>query len=183
MLPVPGDFTPEFVVTALEEAGRTLLSLPITGVRPAGYRSNMPEVVRQFNESYGTDPDPIRAPTPSSRAISQMDVVLNWIALIPADRFVVRRVVQCRSLTNPITGRHLYTWSRLGAHLHCDYRAAQRWHAEGIATIVTRLNQPGLCALAAGAVGPGTKLVNEALARIKAAAPARKRTPAAMEFV
>jgi hypothetical protein len=182
MLPVPGEFTPEFVVAALEEAGRTLLALPITGVRPAGYRCNMPEVVRQFHESYGTDPVPLRAPTPSSKAISAMDVVLNWISLIPADRFVIRRVVQCRALTNPITGKHLYTWSRLGVHLHCDYRAAQRWHAEGIATIVARLNQPGLCAAAGGPAGPSTRLVNEAMARIKAQNPVRARTPKAIEF-
>lgn len=159
MLPTPGEFTADCVAAALERAGRTLLSLPITGARPSGYRSNMPEIVREVTEAYGYSEEMARPPVPSPAAVSEMDRVLGWVSLIPQDKFVIRRVVQCRALINPRTGRHIYSWRKLGTFLHCDLRAAQRWHAEGIATIVARLNQPGLCAAAAGSVGPSRQLV------------------------
>lgn len=183
MRPTPGEFTADYVAAALERAGRTLLSLPITGARPAGFRSNMPEVVRDITEAYGYNDEMIRAPAPSPRAISEMDQVLGWVSLIPVDKFVIRRVVQCRALINPLTGRHLYSWARVGKQLRCDFRAAQRWYAEGIATIVSRLNQPGLCALAGGSVGPARDLVNEALAKIKAAEPVRRKRITVADFV
>lgn len=183
MRPNPGDFTTEFVVASLEEAGRTLLSLSIRGARPAGYRSNMPEIVREAVEAYGYSEETLRPPTPSSRAISDMDWILGWVSLIPTDKFVMRRIVHARSLINPISGRHIYSWRKLAIFLRCDRDAAQRWHAHGIATIVARLNQPGLCALAGGQVGPGTKLVNEALAHIKAAQPAKRKQITAVEYV
>lgn len=183
MRPSPGEFTAEYVVATFERAGQTLLSLPITGSRPAGYRSNMPEIVRQFAEAYGTTEEELRPATPSARAISEMDEVFSWVSLIPADRFVVRRVVQCRALVNPLTGRHLYSWAKLGKHLRCDFRAAQRWHAEGIATIVARLNRPGLCTVTGGPIAPSAATVRDALAQIKAAEPARRRQVRAVEFV
>jgi hypothetical protein len=92
-------------------------------------------------------------------------------------------VVQCRALVNPRTGRHVYSWRKLAAVLRCDLRAAQRWHAEGIATIVGRLNQAGLCAAAAGSVGPSRQLVGEALAGIKATEPIRRKPIKAIDFV
>lgn len=182
MRPSPGEYTAEYVVASLEEAGRTLAALPITGARPVGYRSNMPDVVREFTEAYGYSVETLRPAAPSSRAISEMDEALSWISLIPKDKFVVRRVLQCRAMIHPLNGRHIFSWGKLAKHLHCDFRAAQRWHAEGIATIVTRLNQPGLCALAGGAVGPSPRLVADALARIKAAAPVRRKQITSVEF-
>jgi hypothetical protein len=183
MLPAPGHFTTEYVAAVLERAGQTLLCLPIAGARPSGYRSNMPDIVREVTEAYGYSDEMVRPPVPSPAAISEMDRVLGWVSLIPQERFVIRRVVQCRALVNPRTGRHVYSWRKLAIFLHCDLRAAQRWHAEGIATIVSRLNQPGLCNVAAGSVGPSRQLVREALARIKAAEPVRQKPITAVEFV
>jgi hypothetical protein len=59
--------------------------------------------------------------------------------LIPLDRYVLRRVVGARSLVHPITDRHLFPWRRLGKALGADHKAIQRWHAQGIAMIVTAL--------------------------------------------
>lgn len=109
MRPSPGEFTADYVIAALERAGQTLLSLPIAGARPAGFRSNMPEIVRQVAEAYGADPEEMRPATPSARAISEMDEALNWVSLIPQDKFVLRRVIQCRALVSPRTGRHVYS--------------------------------------------------------------------------
>jgi hypothetical protein len=143
----------------------------------------MPEIVREVTEAYGYSEEMARPPVPSPAAVSEMDRVLGWVSLIPQEKFVIRRVVQCRALVNPRTGRHVYSWRKLAAFLRCDLRAAQRWHVEGIATIVSGLNQPGLCSAAAGSVGPSPKLVREALTRIKAAEPVRQKPITAVEFV
>jgi hypothetical protein len=143
----------------------------------------MPEIVREVTEAYGYSEAMARPPVPSPAAVSEMDRVLGWVSLIPQERFVIRRVVQCRALVNPRTGRHVYSWRKLATFLRCDLRAVQRWHAEGIATIVSRLNQPGLCSMAAGSVGPSRQLVREALERIKAAEPIRRKPIKAVEFV
>ncbi len=69
-----------------------------------------------------------------------MDQALAWIALIPADKLVLRRIVGCRSLVSPLTGRHLFSWRRLARLLGADHKAISRWHANGIDLIVTALN-------------------------------------------
>ena len=70
-----------------------------------------------------------------------MDEALAWLQLIPQDRYVLRRIVGARSLVHPISDRHLYSWRRLGSVLGADHKAVQRWHAQGIATIVAGLRR------------------------------------------
>ena len=77
---------------------------------------------------------------PSAAAIDRMDRVLAWIPRIPVDKFVLRRVVGARCLVNPMTGRYLYSWRRLGTAIGADHKAVQRWHCRGIDLIVTALN-------------------------------------------
>ena len=72
-----------------------------------------------------------------------MDEAWAWLGRIPNDRYVLRRIVGARALINPATERHMFSWRRLGTLLGADHRAVQRWHREGIDTIVTSLNRPG----------------------------------------
>ena len=44
---------------------------------------------------------------------------------------MLRRIVGARSLVHPMTGRHLYSWRRLGTAIGADHKAVQRWHAQG----------------------------------------------------
>jgi hypothetical protein len=44
-------------------------------------------------------------------------------------------------LVHPISGRHLYSWRRLGELLRADHKAIQRWHAEGIRIIIFALRR------------------------------------------
>ncbi len=86
-----------------------------------------------------------RPPVPSAARITRMDEAFGWIAHIPLERYVLRRIVGARSLIHPISERHLFPWRRLGAVLGADHKAVQRWHAEAVAIIAR--------ALAGGAVG------------------------------
>lgn len=130
----------DFVVYRLEEAGTTLLSLPGTGWSTR-LRTSSLEIVRSALESYGWTEKQIRPPVPSAQRITRMDEALGWIALIPQDRYVLRRIVGARSLVSPTTERHLYPWRRLGTALGADHKAVQRWHAQGIDLIVAALNR------------------------------------------
>jgi hypothetical protein len=76
---------------------------------------------------------------------------LGWITLIPAERYVLRRIVGARSLVSPVTERHLYSWRRLGEVLGADHKAVQRWHAQGIDMLVgavSALRATGACGAA-----------------------------------
>jgi hypothetical protein len=123
------------VVYRLEEAGATLLALPGTGYSPRLRLSHL-DVVQSALEAYGWDKGRLRPAVPSAARITRMDEALGWIALIPRDRYVIRRIVGARSLVSPLTERHLYSWRRLGEVLGADHKAVQRWHAQGIDMLV-----------------------------------------------
>ncbi len=129
----------EFVVARLEEAGATLLSLPESGFSPR-MRNGALQVVHSAAEAYGWSSARLRPPVPSPERITRMDESFAWLALIPADRAVLRRLVSARALVSPLTGKHLYAWRRLAGLVGADHKAVQRWHAEGIRLIVRALN-------------------------------------------
>ena len=131
-----------YVIARLEEAGTTLLSLPATGYSTR-LRTSSIEIVRLAAESYGWADRPVRPAVPSAARITRMDEAMGWIGLIPADRYVLRRIVGARSLVSPMTDRHVFPWRRLGAAVGADHKAVQRWHAEGVRIIVAALAASG----------------------------------------
>ncbi len=132
------DIDADYVVYRLEEAGATLLALPGTGYSTR-LRTSSLEIVRTALEAYGWTEARIRPSIPAADKITRMDEAMSWIPLIPLESHVLRRVVGARSLVHPITDRHLFPWRRLGKALGADHKAIQRWHARGIAMIVTAL--------------------------------------------
>ena len=130
----------EAVLQRLEEAGRTLLALPNTGPSTRLVQGGL-EWIRDVSESYGRSAARIRPAVPDAAHITRMDQALAWIPLIPVDKFVIRRIVGARSLVSPMTGRHVYSWRRLGIAINADHKAIQRWHAQGIDLIVDSLRR------------------------------------------
>ena len=135
-------FDAALVIARLEEAGAVLLAMPNTGPTTK-LRTVRHDVVHSAVEACGWAliQSRLRPPMPSSVQISRMDEAMGWIATIPQDKYVLRRIVGARSLVSPMTERHLYPWRRLGALLGADHKAIQRWHAQGIELIVTALNR------------------------------------------
>lgn len=131
----------EYVVYRLEEAGRTLLALPHSGFSTR-LRMSRHDIVRAAAESYGWSEagGRLRPAIPDSARITRMDEALDWIPLIPEDKYVLRRIVGSRALVSPLTERHLFPWRRLAALLGADHKAIQRWHSQGVQLIVTALN-------------------------------------------
>ena len=138
--PLLAPLNADSVIARLEEAGRTLLSLPSTGPSTRLVQSGL-EWIRDAAEAYSPGKTKLRPAVPGALAISRMDTTMAWLALIPNDRYVLRRIVGARSLVNPLTDRHLYTWRRLGTAIGSDHKAVQRWHAQGVDMIVAALRQ------------------------------------------
>ena len=138
----PRELPPEYegLIACLEEAGATLLSLPTTGFSPNLKTSALP-ILREAAEAYGWSAAEVRPAMPSASRISRMDMVLSYLALIPQDRYMLRRIIGCRALVHPISGRHLFSWRRLAELLGADHKAIQRWHAEGIRIIIFSLRR------------------------------------------
>ena len=126
-----------YITYRLEEAGATLLALPGTGYSTRMKVSHL-DVVQEACEVFGgaSGSGQIRPPIPSAARITRMDEALGWIALIPRERYVLRRIVGARCLVSPVTERHLFSWRRLGAVMGADHKAVQRWHAQGIEMLV-----------------------------------------------
>jgi len=137
---LPARFDAASVIARLEEAGETLMALPASGPG-TGLRTSTLDIVRTAAESYGWTSGRLRPPTPPAARITRMDETLAWLALIPDDRYVLRRIVSSRMLVSPTTGRHLFPWRRLGLLLGADHKAIQRWHAQGIDLLVAALNR------------------------------------------
>ena len=129
----------EYVTYRLEEAGATLLALPSTGYTTR-LRTTVFEVVGGTVEAFPGETGRVRPPAPPAARITRMDEALSWVARIPPDRHVLRRIVGARALVSPVTERHLFTWRRLAVVLGADHKAVQRWHAQGILLIVQALN-------------------------------------------
>jgi hypothetical protein len=126
------------IITRLEDAGATLLAMPVSGYSTK-MRQMRFDVVHTALEAYGWETPAIRAPAPNAAAITAMDEALGWLRLIPETRFVLRRILGARALVHPLTGRHLYPWRRLAAILNADHKSVQRWHGDGITIIATKL--------------------------------------------
>ena len=131
----------ETVIARLEEAGTTLLCLPRTGPTTALKQTRYQFVAEALEAYAASDDSRPQLPIPPAARITRMDQALAWIPLIPADKLVLRRIVGCRSLVSPLTGRHLFSWRRLARLLGADHKAIARWHATGIDTIVATLNR------------------------------------------
>jgi Domain of unknown function (DUF6362) len=148
-VPVPSAYIDaETVIYRLEEAGHTLLCLPARG-HTTGLRQTRHQYVAEALEAYAAEETGRpQLPTPPAARITRMDQALAWIPLIPDEKLVLRRIVGCRSLVSPLTGRHLFTWRRLARLLGADHKAIQRWHAIGIDVIVGSLNRDAKLATA-----------------------------------
>ena len=105
-----------------------------------GLRTSAWPAVNASAEAYGWSGSRLKPAVPPAAAITRMDEALGWIRLIPQENYVLRRIVGARALVSPLTGRHLFSWRKLGTLIGADGRAVQRWHAKGIAMIVALLN-------------------------------------------
>ncbi len=130
--------TREWVLDNLELAGMTLAAMRLHRVGPAGIKGYWPEIL---HDDFIDMPKGLatRAALPGSREISHMDLVLRWVGLIPPDKAHLRRAVNLRLIVDPISGRSLVSWTKIGKILRCNRLTAKSWHEQGIGLITRGL--------------------------------------------
>lgn len=142
MRPARGEADPlrlKWLAARLEEAGATLLALPQRGAGPKLRQARWATAMSESEESAPATRR-LRPAIPGPADISRMDEAFAWVGLIPDDRLILRRIVHARSLVSPLTGRHIYSWRRLGDLLGADHKAVQRWHLDGLKLILRKLD-------------------------------------------
>lgn len=117
----------------LTEAGMTLATLRIKGVRPSGMKAYWPEIIADPDDLCWLRDSDAFLPPPTADAIARMDITLGWVSLLDDKRY--RTVINKRLIINPISGKFRWEWRKIGRALGIDYKTAQAWHrkaCEGI---------------------------------------------------
>lgn len=129
--------SPEELQRWLEWAGQCLLSLGGSGAGPQGYKVAWPIYAPDSKVAYGYSGERLRPPKLSSRDIRLMDEILLFPEFI--SEVQTKRIVGARSLVTPVSGRYLYSWSKIAFMLHLDRDTVKRRHSRGLAEIIGRL--------------------------------------------
>lgn len=156
--------TQDYVITRLENAGRTLMMLP-DRVRPTGYPSAWPqhlrefidtiEVVQELNEKgemravlkvikQDAGKPKIRA---SMRQINEMnEVIFNWLPRLSAQCLAKKTpwVARCTALAilhHPDTDKRVWSWAKLAEHFKQKSRQTpSNWYDDGVRILTHILN-------------------------------------------
>ena len=122
------NWTPLMVEERIVEAADVLRRLPEERVR--GYFGVWPEIVHDFADKVGQEPQPMRRPPPSAGAISRMDETLPWLSWLEP---TAAKIIWLRASGKPWK---TICWTvglqRSSAHVHWLY---------GLCIITLRLNQ------------------------------------------
>jgi hypothetical protein len=149
-------WTPEDVRQRLEDAGRTLMSLPLpSGSLPKDDRSRWPDVVRGYEDAFvaligasdevkqdfSMQHNRVRA-SPSARSVGRMDEVLEWLWRFTDPR--KRRLCLARALIHPVSGRHVVSYRKLGRMFGLHHETIRAWHDRALADIAGALTKAGI---------------------------------------
>ena len=143
--------SPEDVKQELEQAGRTLMMLPMPrNGRPAEFGTNWPDIIRSRAEWFGNqvfmDAEDRKASAAernyvrilaSSRDIQHLDRMLDWLWLIEDP--IWRRITFARSLKYPATDRHVASLRKLARIFDCGREHIRVLHYKGLCRISQQL--------------------------------------------
>lgn len=147
---------PDEVRQRLEDAGRTLMSLPFpSGSLPKDDRSRWPEVVRGYEDAFvaliGASQEVKQdfserynqvRPSPSARAVGRLDEVLEWLWRYSEPR--KRRLCLARALIHPVSDRHVVSYRKLARMFGLHHETVRAWHDRAVAEIATALTAAGV---------------------------------------
>ena len=126
-------WTSRKVKERLRDAAQTIRRLRSgPNLRPAGFRSSLPDYVKEAVESYGYSTTTVRPAIPSPREIDQMDEAFDWLPMIAdSDQ---RRLVLARAFG--------VRWAVLRTRFDMrSIRRLQQLHDKGLAEIALTLNR------------------------------------------
>lgn len=146
-------WTTEEVERRLEDAGLTLMSLPLPhGSLPKDARSRWPEAVRGYEDAfaaligasqeakqdYSDSHNRVRT-MPTARAVGRMEEALDWLWCFDDPR--KRRLCLARALIHPVSGRHVASYRKLGRVFGLHHETVRAWHDRALAEIAVFLTR------------------------------------------
>lgn len=144
-------WSPEDVRERLDDAGRTLVALPLPkGERPQGVRSQWPETARQaedaffalvgaddqIKQDFSRDHNAVRV-VPNARAVARMEEVLNWLWYLNDER--KRRLCLARALIHPVSDRRVVSFRKLGRIFGLHHDTMRVWHDRALSELAQAL--------------------------------------------
>jgi hypothetical protein len=145
-------YTPDLVSRCLDEAGEAMMAVRVGRLGPAGFRSSMPEPLRDFDDfmdkrrSAEIEAERRRWEPPTPAQIAHMDEVMyRWLPLLGGEMWWQRerqRLVGLRALCWPQSDRedpHVWSWRALGEEFHQNHETVRARHARAVDTLTTRL--------------------------------------------
>ena len=140
------------IVARLEDAGRTLMTLPMPARgMPAGSRSAWPEHIQKYWDVFGhADQDEtedrrevaarqinrVRLQA-SKAAVDRLDEVLGWLWFIQKPHH--RKAVAARMLRHPISERPVHSWKSIAKEMGTNRELCRYWYKAGVDAIVKGL--------------------------------------------
>lgn len=140
-------YTEPFVRARLEDAGRTLMMLPSSGLWPMGYASTWPEVKREWQDMIGCNLDNTPAKIrPTMQQMNDLEEVLGWLVNLGKycrrkDSIRIAKAVGYGMLRRPDTDRRVFSWEAIADMLKTNRKYAKNWYKDGILITTRILNQ------------------------------------------
>ncbi len=152
----PEVWSPGDVRIRLDDAGRTLVALPMPrGEGHRKLRSHWPETAHQAEDAFfalvGAD-DQIKqefsrehnavCAAPSARAVARMEEVLGWLWYLTDER--KRRLCLARALIHPVSDRRLVSYRKLGRLFGLHHDTMRAWHDRALSDLAQALTRDGV---------------------------------------
>jgi len=139
-------YTFGYIKRRIEDAGETEIALRVTGCYPAKYKAAWPDYPQEPSESYGYNETTMKPPQPTASDITDWEEVMEWrFRLSKHCRrkkcLHFARMVVLGSLGDPITGKRLYSWRKIGKMIKRDHKTAKSWYDSGIQMLTDLLNR------------------------------------------
>lgn len=130
--------SPYDIELLLEWAGAKLLTLSVANLKPKPYRNSWPAFKSEPNLDQDFSQKSFKPLPPNGNEIDILDKIYDLILIIKDTN--TRRIIQARSLVNPITHRHIYPWLQIAELLTLNRKTIKRYYDFGLNQIVIHAN-------------------------------------------
>lgn len=112
-------------------AGKKFIAMPQSSAKPSGMKSFWPEYERDYEDLDGFKRQlALKRAAPAAHEVFVVEQILS----IPSTctRVEHRRVLHLRTIIDPITGKHVYNFSRIARKLKTTRQTVRNWYELGL---------------------------------------------------
>ncbi len=138
---------PATLETWLNWAGRKFLALPSRSALPQGFKSFWPKYDYDEVDLETALHVKLRAEqAPKANELDYIEQILSIPALCVEIKH--RRVLQYRTIIDPISGKHIYNWSRIAKQLKTSRQNVRNWYEVALRDACGKVEENKVCRLA-----------------------------------